>query len=140
MSEAYQRALDEYTEICAYHRTEDQLKWQVLGIAYGAAGILVAKAIEQRYSIAAVVLAGIAAAAAMLGTSVYDRLSQYTLWRLERAWKLEKEILEFDHHIHLKQRNFETGGKNRINTLVRLGYWVPWLAWIAFLVMTLVKR
>lgn len=140
MEPEYQRALDEYEAICAYHRTEDQLKWQVLGIAYGAAALLAAAAVEGRYSYAALALAAGACMASMLGTAVYSRLSQYTLWRLERAWELEKTTLRFNHHRHLKARHLETGGKNTVNKVVKLGYWVPWIVWVGFLAITLAKR
>lgn len=136
--EEYQKALDEYHEIGAYHRSEDQLKWQVLGIAYGGASILAANAVNGRYSIASVVLAAAAAAATTLGTAVYMRLSLYTRWRLERAWELEKHPLEFAHHLHLKARG--ESHRNRVNSVVRLGYWVPWLAWAGFLAVTIISR
>lgn len=134
----YQRALDEYTEICAYHRTEDQLKWQVLGIAYGGAAVLAVNAVGSRYSFASLALGAAAAVAATLGTAVYSRLSLYTKWRLERAWQLEEKPLGFRHHLHLKEKG--DTAKNRVNPIVRLGYWAPWLIWVAFAVATVLKR
>ena len=140
MADDYQRALDEYEAICAYHRSEDQLKWQVLGIAYGGGALLAATAVGRLYSYAAVCVAALAAAAVTLGTAVYCRLSKYTMWRLERAWTLEESVLKFDHHLHLRAKHAEEHGRNGVDKIIKLGYWLPWVLWVALLAVTIAKH
>jgi hypothetical protein len=136
----YQVALDEYEAICAYHRSEDQLKWQVLGIAYGGAGLLASAAVSARYSYAALALAALAAVIVTFGTAVTSRLQQYTMWRLERAWELEEQVLGFEHHTRVRDRDRESEKKSPIVRLIKLGYWLPWVIWVAFVLVTVARR
>lgn len=136
---AYEKALDEYSVICEYHRSHDQLKWQVLALTYGGAAVLATSAGAGRYSYFSLFLAAAAAVLITMGTAIYGGIHQYLLWRLERAWDLE-ETLDFHHHTDIRDRSRKPGGKQHINDWVRFGYWVPWVVWAVFLVFTLRAR
>lgn len=137
---AYSRARDEYAIICEYHRSEDQLKWQVLAIAYGGAAVLAGVAIAARYSYASVATAAAAAAVTFLGTSVYFRIHRYTLWRLERARVLERDVLGFQHHLMIDARYHAQKGKQRTNAVIQAGYWLPWLLWFVYLGVSILRH
>jgi cystathionine beta-lyase/cystathionine gamma-synthase len=136
---AYDKALDEYNVICEYHRSHDQLKWQVLALMYGGAAVLAASAAAGRYSYFSLFIAAASAALITMGTAIYGGIHQYLLWRLERAWELEG-TLDFHHHTAIRDRSQKPGGKQHINDWVRFGYWVPWALWACFVGLTLWKR
>jgi hypothetical protein len=140
MDDTYVRALDEYNVICDYHRSEDQLKWQVLSLAYGAAAVLAGVAATNRYSYASVAIAAIGAAFTSLGTAVYFRIQRYTMWRLDRARELEESPLQFNHHRLITERYHDAKGKQRVNQVIHMGYWVPWVLWAGFLALSVVRH
>ena len=98
--------LEEYRQLCEYHRHEDRVKWTVMSIALAGAAALVAKgfimvAPDGRSTGDIVVAAGLVflgLCAYWIGAWIFMDIHDDTMCRLARAWMLELK-LGIEHHL-----------------------------------------
>jgi hypothetical protein len=117
--------LEEYRQLCEYHRHDDIIKWTILGLGYTAGGALLSFAIDDDNSRAvSCVLLLLAFLAVICVTVIYFDVDHDTRKRLIRLHEVEME-LGMDNH-----RRFDHPGSNisnsyfTVNRIIRLACYV----------------
>ncbi len=118
--------LEEYRQLCEYHRHEDIIKWTILGLGYTASGALVSFAIDDDNSkTVAFVLFALSTLAVDAVTAIYFDVDRDTRKRLRRLHKIERRLGMVNHrlfqHPKLKKTSFEFS-VNRIIRVVEFWY------------------
>ncbi len=86
-------SLEEYRQLCEYHRHDDIIKWTILGLGYTASGALVSFAIDDDNSPGVrAVLLFLAIVAVVFVTGIYFDIDKDTRKRLVRVRKVERAI------------------------------------------------
>jgi hypothetical protein len=94
-------ALEEYRQLCEYHRHDDRIKWTILGLGYTGSAALIGIGLGSA-SLASVraVLALVFAALLLLGvTFIYFDIDRDTRRRLYRLHRLELDLGIVNHRL-----------------------------------------
>lgn len=116
-------ALEEYRQLCEYHRHDDQMKWTILGLTYTAAGALVGLSLSKAPALnAGTFIASILGIAFIVaGTAIYHDINHDTKLRLVRLHELEGTLDIRNHRVFDCPKDAGKApsvGVNRIVTLL----------------------
>lgn len=86
--------LEEYRQLCEYHRHEDRMKWTILGLGYVAAGALVGLSVAKgsTLSIGGFASAVLAVALVVCATLIYHNIQRDAIRRVIRLHAIENHL------------------------------------------------
>jgi hypothetical protein len=127
--------LEEYRQLCEYHRHDDKIKWTILGLGYTASGALVSFAIDDDNSPGVRgLLLFLASLAVVCVSLIYIDVDKDTRKRLIRLHECEK-VMDIRNHRCFPHPNDNTQKQCfPVNLIVRAAA-VVYVACISFLIV-----